>query len=103
MRTKHTKTRKKRANPFLTDEENPEWTKEDFRLARPAIEVFTELMGKEKAEAFVYKKRGRPPKSQTKKLVSMRLDGEVIDAFRARGAGWQTQINNVLRDWVSTH
>ncbi|MDX2073201.1 MAG: BrnA antitoxin family protein [Alphaproteobacteria bacterium] len=97
------KSAKKRIAPTRPDKENPEWTREDFRRARPAVEVFTELMGREAAEAFVYKKRGRPPKPQTKKLVSMRLDSEVIDAFRARGAGWQTQINDVLREWVETH
>ncbi len=96
-------SKKKRHNPHLIDEDNPEWTAADFRNARPAIEVFTELMGRKKAEAFIYKKRGRPPKDSPKKLVSMRLDSDVIDAFRSRGAGWQTQINQVLREWVTTH
>lgn len=97
------KSTQKKPNPYLIDKENPELTAEDFRLARPAIDVFTELMGREKAEAFVYKKRGRPPKADSKKLVSLRLDSDIIDTFRAKGSGWQTQINTVLRAWVEKH
>lgn len=41
-------------------------------------------------------RRGRPPGS-TKGLVSLRLDKEVIEHFRATGAGWQTRMNDVLR------
>ena len=37
--------RKKRANPYMIDEENPELTDEFFKNARPAIEVFTEWWG----------------------------------------------------------
>jgi len=27
----------------------------------------------------------------------------VVNAFRATGAGWQTRINNALKDWLRTH
>jgi uncharacterized protein (DUF4415 family) len=40
---------------------------------------------------------GRPPLDFSKKLVSLRLDQEVIDAFRAGGPGWQSRINAALR------
>ncbi len=40
--------------------------------------------------------RGRPKSERTKKLVSLRLDAEVIEAFKAEGPGWQTRINTVL-------
>ena len=39
----------------------------------------------------------RPPLDAVKKLVSLRLDQEVIDAFRAGGPGWQSRINAALR------
>jgi uncharacterized protein (DUF4415 family) len=31
----------------------------------------------------------------------MRVDAEVLEAFKATGAGWQTRINAVLRDAVA--
>lgn len=40
---------------------------------------------------------GRPKGSSTKQLVSLRLDRDVLDHFRAGGPGWQTRINDALR------
>jgi len=42
--------------------------------------------------------RGRPTLDAPKRLVSLRLDPEVIDRFRATGPGWQSRINEVLRE-----
>jgi uncharacterized protein (DUF4415 family) len=35
-----------------------------------------------------------------KKPVSIRLDADIIDFFKAQGAGYQTRINAVLRHYV---
>ncbi|MDF3835541.1 BrnA antitoxin family protein [Cupriavidus basilensis] len=48
-------------------------------------------------------KRGRPKASHTKELVSIRYDVEVLDAFRSSGEGWQTRMNDALKDWLHTH
>jgi uncharacterized protein (DUF4415 family) len=53
----------------------------------------------EKADLMIGDKvirRGRPPGS-SKQLVSLRLDRTVIDRFKAKGAGWQTRMNEALR------
>jgi uncharacterized protein (DUF4415 family) len=43
-------------------------------------------------------RRGRGPnKAPTKKLVSLRLSPDVLDHFRAKGPGWQSKIDDVLR------
>jgi uncharacterized protein (DUF4415 family) len=42
-----------------------------------------------------------PP--QPKKQVTLRLDPEIIDFFRAQGPGYQTRINQVLRSYVEAH
>lgn len=42
-------------------------------------------------------------RSPTKQSVSIRYSPEVIEYFKATGAGWQTRINEALRDWVETH
>ena len=41
-------------------------------------------------------------RSPTKQSVSIRYSPEVIEYFKATGAGWQTRINEALRDWVAT-
>jgi uncharacterized protein (DUF4415 family) len=49
------------------------------------------------------KKRGRPVGSGHKEQVAIRLDREVLAAFRASGPGWQTRVNNALKDWLKSH
>ena len=44
--------------------------------------------------------RGRPPAITPKKLVSVRLDQDVLDRLRATGPGWQSRVNDVLREYV---
>jgi uncharacterized protein (DUF4415 family) len=33
----------------------------------------------------------------TKEAISLRVDPEVLEWFRAQGTGWQTRMNDVLR------
>ena len=49
------------------------------------------------------RKRGRPVSSVTKEQVAIRFDRDVMSAFRAAGPGWQTRMNEALRDWLRTH
>ncbi len=42
----------------------------------------------------------RPLGKSVKKQVTLRLDSEVVEAFRAGGAGWQSRMNEVLRKAV---
>ena len=42
--------------------------------------------------------RGRPPlREQAKQQVTLRLDPDVIERFRADGPGWQGRMNDALR------
>ena len=75
---------------IAADPDNPEWTAEDFKEARPFKEVFPELYES-------WKRTRGPKKAPTKQLVSLRLDPDVIAHFKAQGAGWQTRINKALR------
>ena len=47
-------------------------------------------------ETLLRRGRGRPPLAAPKKLVSLRLDQDVIDRFRTGGPGWQSRINAAL-------
>lgn len=46
--------------------------------------------------------RGRQ-KRPTKVLVTMRFSPEVLEFFKMAGDGWQTRINDVLREHVAQH
>jgi uncharacterized protein (DUF4415 family) len=42
-------------------------------------------------------RRGRPKSATPKKATNLRLDPDVLDHYRATGAGWQSRINQALR------
>ncbi len=52
-------------------------------------------------QATMTRGRGRPPVAVKRPTLNMRIDAEVLDAFKAAGPGWQTRINAVLRDAVA--
>ncbi len=41
--------------------------------------------------------RGRPKADVTKVSTTIRLDPDIIEAFKADGSGWQSRINDALR------
>lgn len=47
--------------------------------------------------AGIVRRLGRPPKASPKVSVTLRLDQDVIDRFKATGQGWQTRINAALK------
>jgi uncharacterized protein (DUF4415 family) len=48
------------------------------------------------------KARGKN-KKPTKEQVAIRLEPEVLAAFRANGPGWQTRMNTALKEWLLAH
>lgn len=82
------------------DGEVRELTEEDFARARPAAEVLPEIVGPELAEQML-KRRGRPPKAVRKETINIRLSPEVLAYFRAQGRGWQTRIDEALKEWIA--
>ena len=74
---------------IAADPDAPEATDEQLAQARPFAEAFPELA------ANLRRSRGAQ-KAPTKELVSIRLDPEVLAAFKATGAGWQTRMNEAL-------
>ncbi|MEP6564093.1 MAG: BrnA antitoxin family protein, partial [Mesorhizobium sp.] len=49
------------------------------------------------AEALARRKPGRPRAEIKKVAISLKLDPDVVTAYRAHGPGWQTRINDDLR------
>jgi uncharacterized protein (DUF4415 family) len=93
----------KKPDPERIDSENPEWSAAEFASARPASEWLPSLFGAEQAAAMLKPRRGRPPATVRKEHVNLRLDPEVLEAFRASGPGWQTRLNAALADWLRSH
>ena len=68
----------KKTSAKVNDSDNPVWT-EDM-LGAPVL------------------KRGRGPQATpTKVLTSVRLDADILDFFKSKGAGYQSRINAALR------
>lgn len=85
---------KKRVNPEMVDDENPELTTEEIRAMRPAHEVLPPEL-----YAILTKRRpGQrgPQKALVKQQVTLRLDAKILAHFKAGGRGWQTRINAAL-------
>ena len=47
-------------------------------------------------------RRGRPPLDEPKIATTIRIDADILAAFRAEGAGWQTRINDALRTFLES-
>ena len=55
-------------------------------------------------EQIAARKRGRPAgtvKADAKVSTTLRVDTDVLAAFKASGKGWQTRVNEVLREAVA--
>lgn len=72
------------------DDDAPELTDEEIKELRPAREWF------EANGIPMPVPRGRPKADVTKQSVTLRIDRDAIDYFKAGGPGWQTRINDVL-------
>lgn len=48
-------------------------------------------------------KRGRPHLSAPKVPTTIRFDADVLAALKASGRGWQTRVNEAMREWIKTH
>jgi uncharacterized protein (DUF4415 family) len=85
-------------NPELVDDDNPEWTEEDFKNAVP----FSALPESLQTTLRGLKGRGNQ-QSPTKVSTTVRFDLDVVEAFRATGRGWQSRMNEALKAWLKEH
>jgi uncharacterized protein (DUF4415 family) len=47
-------------------------------------------------------RRGRPT-GRTKSSQTVRFDLDILAAFKSTGKGWQTRMNDALREWLKEH
>lgn len=81
--------------PVVFDDDNPEWTEADFARAKRGDEIPAHILA-----AFPKSKGGRP-KGSNKETVTLRIDKDVVAKLRASGPGWQSRINELLRQSVA--
>jgi uncharacterized protein (DUF4415 family) len=80
------------------DPDNPELTDDQLAQMRPARDV----LPPELYRTLVSRGRGRPraDPSLKKVVVKLRIDPDVLSAFKAKGPGWQTRMSAALRTAV---
>ena len=78
---------------WIDPDDSPVLTKEHFRHAQLSVggEILREVVGTWTNPG------GRPPSANPKRQVTLRLDSDVLEKFRATGKGWQSRINAELR------
>jgi uncharacterized protein (DUF4415 family) len=84
---------------WVDPDDAPEWTKGQF--ARAEFAVGDKVV--QPAQGTLTRLRGRPKKIDAKVHTRIRLSPQVLHHFRATGPGWQTRIDEVLRQWVERH
>ena len=77
------------AKPWVDPDDAPPLTAEHFERA----DVYV-------GQTLVRRGRGRPPSTSAKRLVTVRLDPDLLDRMRATGPGWQTRLNEAVREWL---
>jgi uncharacterized protein (DUF4415 family) len=93
MTKKNVKLRRISTDP----DDSPAWTKKALQRAELADG------GKvlRPAKGTLTRPRGRPKLQDPKQQVSIRLDPDVLKAFRKMGQGWQGRMNDALREWLA--
>ena len=81
-RTDLNKLRRMKDADIVRDCDDPEWTPEMFGRA--------------------IARKGLKPVAK-KALLSLRIDADVVEWFRAQGAGYQSQMNALLRAYMEAH
>lgn len=65
----------------MAEDDTPEWTEAEAAQAKLV-------------------RRGRPPAVSPKQPTALRLDADVLSRLRATGPGWQSRVNQALREWL---
>jgi uncharacterized protein (DUF4415 family) len=80
------KSKKNTKSAWIDPDDAPELTEEWFENAH----VY-------KNGILIRRGKGRPPSLTPKVSQTLRLDADIVEAFKKTGAGWQTRMNDALR------
>ena len=79
----------------LQEVASPELTDSELATLWPASEALSPKL----YAALTARKPGQrgSQKAPTKEMITIRIDRDIVAAFRATGAGWQARVNEALR------
>ncbi len=86
---------------IAADPDTWESTDEEFARARPASEVLPPEIYAGLVALQQRRARGRPPLETPKIATAIRFDADVLAGLRATGKGWQTRVNDAMRQWLA--
>lgn len=69
--------------------DNPELTDAQLKQGKPFAEVFPEL-------ASIKRSRGRPRIEKPKQAVTLRVNQDTLNRFKARGKDWRAEMSKAL-------
>jgi uncharacterized protein (DUF4415 family) len=65
--------------------------------------VLPKFIGQAATDELLHRGRGRPAKQNRKVNQTLRLDPDVLEAYRREGPGGQALMNEVLRQHMPRH
>ena len=81
---------------IAADSDTREYSSEELARFRPAVEALPHI-GERHRRA-----RGKQ-KAPRKEQITIRLDADIAAHFRRTGKGWQTRLNDALREFVDVN
>jgi len=86
------------------DPDARELTDDELARMQPAAEALPEVVAAYKS-GELKRRRGQrgPQKKPTKQQVSIRFSPEVLAHFKGTGRGWQTRMDEALKQWIVEH
>lgn len=87
--------------PWIDPDDVPELT--DEFLEKGVWRIGDRVVTREEASIEDKKRRGRAAADTNKVSTTICFDADVLAAFKAQGDGWQTRMNDALRDWLKSH
>lgn len=84
-----------------TIDDAPELDAKWFARAKSAKDV----LPRELVAALPKRRPGQrgPGRAPVKVPTTIRVDADVLAGLKASGRGWQTRVNEVLRNWLKKH
>lgn len=86
----------KKPDPTRIDDDAPEWSAQNFKSAKRLSDMPDDF------QQAIRRALG-PQQAPQKVQIAIRYDADILEAFKADGPGWQTRMNDALRDWLRSH
>lgn len=87
-------------DPEMVDDENSEWTEDDFARAVPFSRLPPSLQANLQSQphSLVVETADEKPR-----LFPVPIAEDIVATFQDMGDGWEQRVNDVLREWLIEH